>query len=125
MSFITRFATNSPITVFQGSHKVSSGTLQVQTPRMYGNVYITVVQSGPDNLAGLLQPKIFDHAGNRITTTIGDWQTTPAGAKTAYRYITMVKDSLLALPSGCYVEGIEAYSWETGANTITKITVQN
>lgn len=119
-------ALTAPVTVFQGSHKVSSGTLQVQTPRLYGTVTITVDQSGPDNLAGLVQPRIFDHTGTRHTGNMGGWSNTSAGAGTVYKYLTdVVNGQVIMLDPGYYIDGIEIYSWQTGANTVTKITVQN
>ena len=126
MSFITRFATNNPTTVFQGSHRMSSGTLQVQTPRMYGTVTITVDQSGPDNQAGLVQPRIFDHTGTRYKGDMDDWIRTTGGAGTAYKYMTEVaRGKSITLDPGYYIEGIEIHSWQNGANTVTKISVQN
>lgn len=126
MSFITRFATNNPITVFQGSHRMSSGTLQVQTPRMYGTVTITVDQYGPDNKAGLVQPRIYDHTGTRYKGYMGGWESTPGGAGTAYKYLAdLQRGKSITLDPGYYIEGIEIYSWQTGANTVTKISVQN
>lgn len=126
MSFITRFATNSPITVFQGSHTMSSGTLQVQTPRMYGTVTFNITQSGPEHQAGLVHPRIFDHTGTRYTKSMGGWNETSAGAGTAYKYLTDVANGqAITLDPGYYIDGIEIYKWQTGANTVTKITVQN
>ena len=126
MSFITRFATNSPIIVFQGSHTMSGGTLTINTPRMYGTVTITVDQSGPDNQAGLVQPRIFDHTGTRHTGNMGGWSNTSAGAGTVYKYMTdLANGQKLTLDPGYYIEGIEIYSWQTEANVVTKITVQN
>lgn len=126
MSFITRFATNNPVTVFQGSHTLSNGTLVVNTPRMYGTVTITVNQFGPDNQAGLVQPRIFDHTGTRYTQSMGGWNETSGGAGTAYKYLTDVANGQsITLDPGYYIEGIEIHSWQTGANTVTKITVQN
>ncbi|MGV0351166.1 hypothetical protein ACUY2G_09680 [Corynebacterium guaraldiae] len=126
MSFITRFATNNPITVFQGSHKLGSGALQVQTPRMYGTVTITVNQSGPENQAGLVQPRIFDHTGTRYKEDMDGWTSTTGGAGSAYKYLTSVSSGqTIALDPGFYIDGIEIHKWQTGANTITKVTVQN
>lgn len=126
MSFVTRFATNNPIIVFQGSHKVSSGTLQVQTPRLYGTVTITVDQSGPDDQAGLVQPRIYSHDGTRYTESMGGWPKTNVGAGTAYKYLTdTANGQTITLDPGYYIDGIEIYLWQTGANVVTKITVQN
>ena len=119
-------ALTAPITVFQGSHKLSSGTLQVQTPRMYGTVTITVDQSGPDNQAGLVQPRIYDHTGTRYMGDMGDWGSTASGAGTAYKYLAdLQRGKSITLDPGYYIEGIEIHSWQTGANTVTKISVQN
>ena len=126
MSFITRFATNNPITVFQGSHKLDSGALQVQTPRMYGTVTITVDQSGPDNHAGLVQPRIYDHTGTRYKGDMDGWGSTTGGAGTAFKYLTdLQRGKSITLDPGYYIDGIEIHSWQTGANTVTKISVQN
>ena len=119
-------ALTAPITVFQGSHKLGSGALQVQTPRMYGTVTITVNQYGPENQAGLVQPRIYDHTGTRHTQRMGDWMGTTGGAGTAYKYLPDVASGQsITLDPGYYIEGIEIHSWQTGANTVTKITVQN
>ncbi|MFS0210533.1 hypothetical protein ACL1EU_03070 [Corynebacterium striatum] len=119
-------ALTAPVTVFQGSHTMSNGTLQVQTPRMYGTVTITVDQSGPDNQAGLVQPRIYSHDGTRYTESMGGWLKTTGGAGTAYKYLTDVENGqTLTLDPGYYIDGIEIYSRQTGATTITKITVQN
>ena len=126
MSFITRFATNNPITVFQGSHRMSSGTLQVQTPRMYGTVTITVDQYGPENKAGLVQPRIFDHTGTRYMGDMDGWGSTTGGAGTAFKYLAdLQRGKSITLDPGYYIDGIEIHSWQTGANTVTKISVQN
>ena len=126
MSFITRFATNNPITVFQGSHKLDSGALQVQTPRMYGTVTITVDQSGPDSNAGLVQPRIYDHTGTRYKGGMDGWSSTTGGAGTAFKYLTdLQRGKSITLDPGYYIDGIEIHSWQTGANTVTKISVQN
>lgn len=119
-------ALTAPVTVFQGSHTVSNGTLQVQTPRMYGTVTITVDQSGPDNQAGLVQPRIFNYLGTRYKGGMGGWWTTTGGAGTAYKYLTDVGNGqTITLDPGYYIDGIEIYSWQTGANVVKKITVQN
>lgn len=119
-------ALTAPVTVFQGSHTMSNGTLQVQTPRMYGTVTITVDQSGPDNQAGLVQPRIFNYLGTRYKGGIDGWWTTTGGAGTAYKYLTDVGNGqTITLDPGYYIDGIEIYSWQTGANVVKKITVQN
>lgn len=119
-------ALTAPVTVFQGSHTMSNGTLQVQTPRLYGTVTITVDQSGPDDQAGLVQPRIFNYLGTRYKGGIDGWWTTTGGAGTAYKYLTDVENGQkITLDPGYYIDGIEIYSWQTGANVVTKITVQN
>lgn len=119
-------ALTAPITVFQGSHTMRDGTLNVNTPRMYGTVTITIAQSGRENQAGLVHPRIFDHTGTRYTKSMGGWPSITDGAGTAFGFLADMKNGKsITLDPGYYIDGIEIYSWQSGASTVTKISVQN
>ena len=116
----------APVTVFQGSHTLSNGKIVIVTPRMYGTVTITISQAIPGTNGGLVQPCIFNYLGTRYKGSMGGWWTTTGGAGTAYKYLTDVENGQkITLDPGYYIEGIEIHPWDTGATTITKITVQN
>ena len=116
----------APVTVFQGSHALSNGNIGIVTPRMYGTVTITISQAIPGTNGGLVQPCIFNCLGTRYTGGMDGWWTTTGGAGTAYKYLTDVENGQkITLDPGYYIEGIEIHPWDTGATTITKITVQN
>lgn len=116
----------APVTVFQGSHDLSKGKIVIVTPRMYGTVTITISQVIPGTNGGLVQPCIFNYLGTRYKGGMDGWWTTTSGAGTAYKYLTDVENGQkITLDPGYYIEGIEIHPWDTGATTITKITVQN
>lgn len=116
----------APVTVFQGSHDLSKGKIVIVTPRMYGTVTTTISQAIPGTNGGLVQPCIFNHLGTRYKGGMDGWWTTTAGAGTAYKYLTDTENGQkITLDPGYYIEGIEIHPWDTGATTITKITVQN
>jgi len=116
----------APVTVFQGSHDLSKGKIVIVTPRMYGTVTITISQVIPGTNGGLVQPCIFNYLGTRYKGGMDGWWTTTGGAGTAYKYLTDVENGQkITLDPGYYIEGIEIHPWDTGATTITKITVQN
>ena len=73
-----------------------------------------------------MQPCIFNYLGTRYKGGMDGWWTTTGGAGTAYKYLTDVENGQkITLDPGYYIEGIEIHPWDTGATTITKITVQN
>lgn len=116
----------APVTVFQGSHALSNGNIVIVTPRMYGTVTITISQAIPGTNGGLVQPCIFNYLGTRYKGGMDGWWTTTGGAGTAYKYLTDTENGQkITLDPGYYIEGIEIHPWDTGATTITKITVQN
>lgn len=116
----------APVTVFQGSHALSNGKIVIVTPRMYGTVTITISQAIPGTNGGLVQPCIFNYLGTRYKGGMDGWWTTTGGAGTAYKYLTDTENGQkITLDPGYYIEGIEIHPWDTGATTITKITVQN
>lgn len=116
----------APVTVFQGSHALRKGNITIVTPRMYGTVTITISQATPGTNGGLVQPCIFNYLGTRYKGGMDGWWTTTGGAGTAYKYLTDVENGQkITLDPGYYIEGIEIHPWDTGATTITKITVQN
>lgn len=116
----------APVTVFQGSHDLSKGKIVIVTPRMYGTVTITISQVIPGTNGGLVQPCIFNYLGTRYKGSMDGWWTTTGGAGTAYKYLTDTENGQkITLDPGYYIEGIEIHPWDTGATTITKITVQN
>lgn len=116
----------APVTVFQGSHDLSKGKIVIVTPRMYGTVTITISQVIPGTNGGLVQPCIFNYLGTRYKGGMDGWWTTTGGAGTAYKYLTDTENGQkITLDPGYYIEGIEIHPWDTGATTITKITVQN
>lgn len=116
----------APVTVFQGSHTMSNGKIVIVTPRMYGTVTITISQAIPGTNGGLVQPCIFNNLGTRYKGGMDGWWTTTGGAGTAYKYLIDTENGQkITLDPGYYIEGIEIHPWDTGATTITKITVQN
>lgn len=116
----------APVTVFQGSHALRNGNIVIVTPRMYGTVTITISQAIPGTNGGLVQPCIFNYLGTRYKGGMDGWWTTTGGAGTAYKYLTDTENGQkITLDPGYYIEGIEIHPWDTGATTITKITVQN
>ncbi|WP_411708135.1 hypothetical protein ACLI1L_000816 [Corynebacterium sp. LaCa117] len=116
----------APVTVFQGSHDLSKGKIVIVTPRMYGTVTINISQATPGTNGGLVQPCIFNYLGTRYKGSMDGWWTTTSGAGTAYKYLTDTENGQkITLDPGYYIEGIEIHPWDTGATTITKITVQN
>lgn len=89
MSLIGRYAPYMrTVTVFSGNHALSNGTLTVATPRMWGTVSFTAIQSGPDGQAALFMPRIFSSKGERVRNSASNWQNTGANNGGDYTYLT-------------------------------------